>query len=62
MHREHYALSTERTYCDWIRKFVKFHQMQTREALFVEQEKSWGFPQLFGNRKECCGFNTKSSL
>ena len=39
MHREHYSLSTERTYCDWIRKFVKFHQMQTREALFVEQEK-----------------------
>ena len=39
MHREHYSLSTERTYCDWIRKFVKFHQMQTRKALFVEQEK-----------------------
>ena len=39
MHREHYSLSTERTYCDWIRKFVKFHQMQAREALFVDQKK-----------------------
>ena len=37
--REHYSLSTERTYCAWVRQFVKFHHMQTREILFVEQEK-----------------------
>ena len=37
--REHYSLSTERTYCVWVRQFVKFHHMQTREILFVEQEK-----------------------
>ena len=37
--REHYSLSTERTYCAWVRQFVKFHHMHTREILFVEQEK-----------------------
>ena len=37
--REHYSLSTERTYCAWVRQFVKFHHMQPREILFVEQEK-----------------------
>ena len=37
--REHYSFSTERTYCAWGRQFVKFHHMQTREILFVEQEK-----------------------
>jgi len=31
--REHYSLSTERTYCAWVRQFVKFHHMQTREIL-----------------------------
>jgi len=51
MHREHYSLSTERTYCDWIRKFVKFHQMQTREALFVEQKKKLRFSSTIWQSK-----------
>ena len=25
MRREHHSLSTERTYCAWVRQFVKFH-------------------------------------
>jgi len=28
-----YALRTERAYCDWIRRYVKFHGMQGREDL-----------------------------
>ena len=28
-----YALRTERTYCDWIRRYVKFHGMRSREDL-----------------------------
>jgi integron integrase len=28
-----YALRTERAYCDWIRRFVKFHRMTGREDL-----------------------------
>ncbi|MBT4661303.1 MAG: hypothetical protein HOC18_05325, partial [Candidatus Marinimicrobia bacterium] len=38
MRREHYSLSTERTYCNWVRQFIQFHKMLTREALFVEQK------------------------
>ena len=38
MKREHYSVNTERTYCDWIKQFVKFHCLQTRESLFVEAE------------------------
>ena len=38
MKREHYSVNTERTYCDYIKQFVKFHCLQTRESLFVEAE------------------------
>jgi hypothetical protein len=33
MRVRHYALRTERTYCDWIRRYVKFHGMKGREDL-----------------------------
>jgi integrase len=29
----HYALRTERAYCDWVRRYVKFHGMTCREDL-----------------------------
>jgi hypothetical protein len=38
MKREHCSVNTERTYCNWIKQFVKFHCLQTRESLFVEAE------------------------
>ena len=38
MKREHYSVNTERTYCDWIKQFVKFHCLQARESLFIEAE------------------------
>src|SRR5205814_8745950 len=25
---KHYSLRTERTYCDWIERFIRFHQMR----------------------------------
>jgi len=28
-----YALRTERSYCDWVRRYVKFHGMKCREDL-----------------------------
>jgi hypothetical protein len=34
MRLKHYSLSTERTYCDWIRRYIRFHAMQSREELF----------------------------
>ena len=29
----HYAIRTERAYCDWVRRYVKFHGMKSREDL-----------------------------
>ena len=39
MRRLHYSIHTERAYCDWIAHFVRFHHMQSREALLVESER-----------------------
>ena len=29
----HYSIRTERCYCDWIRRYIKFHGMRSREEL-----------------------------
>ena len=39
LRRLHYSIHTERAYCDWIMRFIKFHHLQEREALLVEPEK-----------------------
>jgi hypothetical protein len=31
---KHYAVRTEQAYCEWIRRYVKFHRMRSREELF----------------------------
>ena len=40
MRLKHYSLRTERTYCDWIARFIRFHQMrhpgEMREAEMSE--------------------------
>ena len=41
LHR--YALRTERAYCDWVRRYVKFHGMKSREELAGGKEKVEGF-------------------
>lgn len=33
MRRLHYSIHTERSYCDWIAQFVRFHKMESREEL-----------------------------
>ncbi len=40
MRRFHYSIHTERAYCDWVARFVRFHQMKARDALFVDAEKN----------------------
>jgi integron integrase len=35
MRRLHYAISTERSYCDWIKRYVRFHRLQSREQLLA---------------------------
>ncbi len=39
MRLKHYSLRTETSYCDWIRRYVKFHKMRSREELLPAEEK-----------------------
>ena len=39
LRRLHYSIHTERAYCDWVARFIKFHSLQEKEALLVESEK-----------------------
>ena len=39
MRRAHYSIHTERAYCDWITRYIRFYHMQTRATLFVEPKK-----------------------
>ena len=36
---KHYAIRTEQAYCDWIRRYVSFHGMRSREDLFPGTDK-----------------------
>jgi len=40
---KHYSIRTERSYCDWIRRYVKFHGMRTREELIPGEAKIEAF-------------------
>src|SRR5437870_8879416 len=39
MRLRHYSIRTEQCYCDWIRRYVRFHQMRSREEMFPGAEK-----------------------
>jgi hypothetical protein len=36
MRLKHYSIRTERCYCDWIRRYIHFHKMRSREELTQE--------------------------
>ncbi len=38
MQRMNYAYKTESSYCDWVKRFIKFSQMQSRNELFENAE------------------------
>lgn len=38
MRIKNYSLYTERTYCQWGKQFIKFHQLNERTALFENSE------------------------
>ncbi|VAW46550.1 Integron integrase IntIPac [hydrothermal vent metagenome] len=38
LRRQGYAYKTELTYCDWVKRFIKFHSLQSRESLLVGSE------------------------
>ena len=39
MHLKHYSIHTERSYCDWIRKYILFHGMTSRSDLMDGEKK-----------------------
>ncbi len=39
----HYSIHTERSYVEWIVRFVRFHGMQSREDLFPAEPKIEAF-------------------
>jgi integron integrase len=40
MRLKHYSIRTERCYCDWIRRYIRFHRMQSRTQLLDGPEAS----------------------
>ena len=43
MRLKHYSLRTEQTYADWVRRYVHFHQMRTREEMLPAEPKIEAF-------------------
>src|SRR5215510_6947395 len=39
MRLQHYSIHTERSYLDWIRRYVRFHQMKSRADLADGERK-----------------------
>jgi len=39
----HYSIHTERTYCEWIRKYIHFHKMKSRDDLADGEKKIEAF-------------------
>jgi len=47
MRLHHYSIHTERTYCDWIKRFIQFHQMKSREDLLNGEKKNGAGSMFF---------------
>jgi len=43
MRLRHYSIHTERTYCDWIKKYIRFHGMRSRDDLKDGEKKIEAF-------------------
>ncbi|PIP37840.1 MAG: integrase [Desulfobacterales bacterium CG23_combo_of_CG06-09_8_20_14_all_52_9] len=43
MRLHHYSIHTERTYCEWIKRYVHFHKMQSRQDLSNGEKKIESF-------------------
>jgi len=33
MRRRHYSIRTERSYCSWVKRYILFHKMRSRDDL-----------------------------
>ncbi|MBN2784007.1 MAG: integron integrase [Pontiellaceae bacterium] len=39
MRRKHYSIHTERSYADWVKRFVHFHQMKERRERLLDRDR-----------------------
>lgn len=73
MGMKHDSVHTEHSYCDWIKRFVKFHRMIEKQALFeVSEAKNEAFLSYLATERnvgsdarsgdECAGVFVKCSL
>ena len=43
MRLHHYSIHTERTYCDWIKRYIQYHKMTSRQDLIDGEAKIEAF-------------------
>jgi Phage integrase, N-terminal SAM-like domain len=43
MRLNHYSIRTERAYCDWVRRYMRFHQMSSLEAMLPPRDALLAF-------------------
>jgi hypothetical protein len=43
MRLHHYSIHTERTYCDWITRYIRYHDMSSRQDLIDGEAKIEAF-------------------
>ena len=43
MRLHHYSIHTERTYLDWIKRYIAFHRMKSRDELAAGESKIEAF-------------------
>ena len=43
MRLHHYSIHTERTYCDWIKRYIQYHSMISRQDLIEGEAKIEAF-------------------
>jgi hypothetical protein len=52
MRLKHYSIHTERQYCDWIAKYVRYHGMRPREDMRNGAQKIEQFLTSLATRKQ----------
>ena len=60
MRLKHYSLRTERCYCDWIERFIRFHRM--RHPSEMGEPEVTAFLTHLGAGGKCGGLDPESSF
>ena len=53
MRLRHYSIRTEQSYCDWIRRYILFHKMRSRDELSPGTGKVEQFLSELAVKGEC---------